>query len=99
MHLFYSSTFDGAIELSLLFSLSLIPRAIYLLYQNPLDAISAKPYNLIVVILSTILLLVLLYFATTLTQCAVAYLISSITTALLTLTFWHIQIKKTDISK
>ena len=99
MHLFYSSTFDGAIELSLLFSLSLIPRAIYLLYQNPLDAISAKPYNLIVLILSTILLLVLLFYATTLNQCAVAYLISSIITALLTLTFWHIQIKKTDINK
>lgn len=99
MHLFYSSTFDGAIELSVFFSLSLIPRAIYLLYQNPLDAISAKPYNLIVVTLSTILLLALLSFATTLNQCAIAYLISSIITALLTLLFWHLHIKKTYFGK
>ena len=99
MHLFYSSTFDGAIELSLLFSLSLVPRAVYLLYQNPLDAISAKPYNLIVVTLGTILLLVLLFFATTLRQCAIVYLTSSIMTALLTLVFWRMQTRKTDFSK
>lgn len=97
MHLFYSRAFDGAVEMSIFFSLSLVPRAVYLLYQNPLDAISIKPYNLIIVVLSTIILLALLFFATTLTQCALAYLVSSIVMAVLSLVFWHLQIKKSLI--
>lgn len=97
MHLFYSRAFDGAVEMSIFFSLSLVPRAVYLLYQNPLDAITTKPYNLIAVVLSTIILLALLFFATTLTQCALAYLLSSIVMAVLSLAFWNLQIKKSLI--
>lgn len=98
IHLFYSSAFDEAVEMSIFFSLSLVPRAVYLLYQNPLDAISAKPYNLIAVISSTIVLLALLFFAATLTQCALAYLVSSIIMAIFSLIFWQLQIKKSLIS-
>ncbi len=94
MHLFYSRAFDGAVEMSIFFSLSLVPRAVYLLYQNPLDAISTKPYNLIAVVLSTIILLALLSFSTTLIHCALAYLVSSIVMAVLSLAFWNLQIKK-----
>lgn len=95
MHLFYSTDFDEAIGMSVFFSMTLIPRAIYLLYRNPLDAISSKPYNLIVVVVSTIVLVILLLFATSLMQCAIAYLFSSLVMAILSLIFWRVQMKKT----
>lgn len=76
------------------FALSIIPRSIYQLFCNPLDAVSRTPYNLITTSVSTIIFLILLFSASTLVDCARAYLLSNALMGSLSLIFWWIVVKK-----
>lgn len=93
VRIMFSDTFDGVLSLLPYFALSLVPRAIYLLYRNPLDAVSEKPYNLYVVGFRTVVLIIMLLHAENVIDCAKAYLYSSIVLVVLPLLIWH-RLKK-----
>lgn len=86
--LMFSDSFYEVIALVPYFALSILPRAVYLLYRNPLDAVSVKPYNLYSVSIRAIILIVMLLFATSIEDCAKAYLYSSIALVVFPLLFW-----------
>ena len=89
----FSDDFLEVTSITIFFALSLIPRAIYLLYRNPLDAISVKPYNLIIVSVRTIILVGGLLVAPSVYECAKWYLYSSIAMAVLPIAFWSLLIQ------
>ena len=87
--LFFTSSYIVASDVSRIMILSIIPQSIYLLYRNPIDAISVVPYN--IVILGVCLASIVISFAlsSTLTQFAFAYLAVSILQGLLSWLTWH----------
>lgn len=89
----YADSFNEVISLVPFFALSLIPRAIYLLYRNPLDAVSVRPYNLYIVSIRTIVLVIMLVLSESVMDCAKAYMYSSVVMAIMPLVFWY-KIKK-----
>lgn len=94
--LMFSNEFIEVIPLVPYFALSLLLRAIYLLYRNPLDAVSERPYNLYILTLRTALLILLLFWGKSAIDCAKAYLYSSIVMAILPLIIWN-KIKKNEV--
>jgi O-antigen/teichoic acid export membrane protein len=86
--LFFASSYIVASDVSRIMILSIIPQSIYLLYRNPIDAISVVPYN--IVILGVCLASIVISFAlsSTLTQFAFAYLAVSILQGLLSWLTW-----------
>lgn len=94
--LMFSSDFNEVIPLVPYFALSLLPRAIYLLYRNPLDAVSERPYNLYITTLRTALLILFLFWGKSTIDCAKAYLYSSIVMAILPLIIWN-KLKKNEV--
>lgn len=94
--LMFSSEFNEVIPLVPYFALSLLPRAIYLLYRNPLDAVSERPYNLYITTLRTALLILFLFWGKSTIDCAKAYLYSSIVMAILPLIIWN-KLKKNEV--
>ena len=92
IRILFSDDFLEVTGLTIFFALSLIPRAIYLLYRNPLDAVSEKPYNLIIVSARTMILVGGLLTASSVYECAKWYLYSSITMAVLPIVFWSLLI-------
>lgn len=94
--LMFSNDFNEVIPLVPYFALSLLPRAIYYLYRNPLDAVSERPYNLYIMTLRTALLILFLFWGKSTIDCAKAYLYSSIVMAILPLIIWN-KLKKNEV--
>ena len=69
--------------------LSILPQSLYLLYRNPIDAVSVTPYNTIILGICLIALVVAFYLSTTLTQMAWAYLAISVLQGVLSWATWH----------
>lgn len=88
IEILFSDDFMEVASITVFFALSLIPRAIYLLYRNPLDAVSEKPYNLIIVTARTMILVGGLLTASSVYECAKWYLYSSVVMAILPIVFW-----------
>ena len=88
--LFFASSYISASDGSRIMILSIIPQSIYLLYRNPIDAISVVPYN--IVILGVCLASIVISFAlsSTLTQFAFAYLAVSMLQGILSWLTWKI---------
>jgi O-antigen/teichoic acid export membrane protein len=72
--LFFSDSYLNTIDISHIIILSILPQAFYLLYRNPIDAISVVPYNTLIIGVCLVLMIISFCLSTTLTQFAWAYL-------------------------
>lgn len=92
--LMFSKEFNAVESVLWIFAISLVPQCIFQLLCNPIDAMSKIPFNLITISVSTIVLFTIILFANSIYDCALAYLISNIVTAFLTLIFWVFVMRK-----
>ena len=90
---FFSESYLMTSDLSRIMILSVLPQAIYLLYRNPIDAISVIPYNTIILGISLIAMIFAFSHFSSLVQLAWSYVAVSLLQGVLSWITWHI-IKK-----
>lgn len=97
----YSDEYFEAIPLMKIIILAILPNALYLLFRNPLDAISKFPYNTICLILGFVVMVVLMLRSTTILQCAIAFIIGYAVLGVLSMGAWFLSVilKKRKIKK
>jgi hypothetical protein len=76
--LFFSEEYLVTKELSQILLLSILPQALYLLYRNPIDAISVIPYNTINLCICLTVMVIAFSYSQSITQLAWAYLTVSL---------------------
>ena len=96
--IFFSNSYLITTDLSRIMILSVLPQTIYLLYRNPIDAISVIPYNTIILGVCLIVMVMSFCISSTLTQLAWAYVAVSVLQGILSWITWH-MIKKNYIHK
>ena len=96
--IFFSNSYLITTDLSRIMILSVLPQTIYLLYRNPIDAISVIPYNTIILGVCLIVMVLSFCISSTLTQLAWAYVAVSVLQGILSWITWH-MIKKNYIHK
>lgn len=75
VNLFFSAKYMAAVPIARIIVLSIIPNMVYLLYRNPIDAVSVIPYNTIILMLSFVLLVSLFAMSTSLYEMSWAMVI------------------------
>ena len=97
----YSDEYFEAIPLMKIIILAILPNALYLLFRNPLDAISKFPYNTICLIMGFVVMVVLMLRSTTILQCAIAFIIGYAVLGVLSMGAWFLSVilKKRKIKK
>ena len=93
-YLLFASDYVVTTDLTRIMILAILPQAIYLLYRNPIDAVSVIPYNTIILGICLALMVVTFALSTTLTQFAWAYLAVSILQGLLSWLTWLMLSRK-----
>ena len=91
--LLFTDSYLVTADITRIMILSILPQAIYLLYRNPIDAVSVIPYNTIILGICLAGMVAGFALSTTLTQFAWAYLIISCLQGLLSFLTWQV-IKK-----
>lgn len=92
--LFFDDKYMMALHLSKIIILSLVPESLYLLYRNPIDALSKTPYNTYIMFLSLIILVVLFMLCNSLESYAWAFVcVASLRGGLSLLTWQMIKFK------
>ncbi len=86
--LFFADSYLTTTDLSRIMILSILPQAIYLLYRNPIDAVSVIPYNTIILGICLLAMVICFSLSTTLSQFAWAYLGVSCLQGLLSFFVW-----------
>ena len=76
--LFFSEEYLVTKDLSHILLLSILPQALYLLYRNPIDAISIIPYNTIILCICLTVMVFTFSFSQSITYIAWAYFIVSL---------------------
>lgn len=71
--IFFSTKYLASIGIGRILILSIITEALYLLYRNPLDAVSKIPYNTIIIGISLAILITSFYVVKDLQYLAIAY--------------------------
>lgn len=92
--LFFSPSYIITTDLSRIMILAIMPQALYLLYRNPIDAVSDIPYNTIILGICLVVMIVTFTLASTLTQLAWAYIVVSTLQGLLSWLTWLILNRK-----
>jgi O-antigen/teichoic acid export membrane protein len=92
--LFFSPSYIITADLSRIMILAIMPQTLYLLYRNPIDAVSDIPYNTIILGICLVVMIVTFTLASTLTQLAWAYTIVSVLQGLLSWLTWLILNRK-----
>ena len=92
--LFFSSAYLITTDLSRIMILAILPQTLYLLYRNPIDAVSVIPYNTIILGICLAVMIITFSFASTLTQLAWAYTAVSVLQGLLSWLTWLILSRK-----
>lgn len=99
LELLFSPEFIPAAPLVIIVALSLVPRAIYLLLRNPLDAVSTTPYNLFSLLIWFAIYIASLFVADTIEACAWGYTLSSLSLAITSIFFWNRALKQIEHPK
>ncbi len=86
---FFSSSYLITTDISRIMVLSILPQALYLLYRNPIDAVSVIPYNTIVLGICLTTMVVSFMLCTSLSQLAWAYLLVSSLQGFLSMATWQ----------
>lgn len=92
-HLLFAESYVVASDITRIMILAILPQALFLLYRNPIDAVSVTPYNLIILSISFAAMVAVFSLCSTLTQFAWAYLGVSVLQGLLSILIWQV-IKK-----
>ena len=92
--LLFTSSYVVTADLSRIMILAILPQAIYLLYRNPIDAVSVIPYNTIILGICLVVMIVSFSLSTTLAQFAWAYLAVSALQGLMSWLTWKLIRKK-----
>ena len=88
--LLFADSYVAASDITRIMVLSILPQAIYLLYRNPIDAVSVIPYNTIILGICLAVMVMAFSLSTTLAQFAWAYAGVSTLQGLLSYAIWHI---------
>lgn len=93
IQLFFSSSYLVSTDLTRILLLAILPQSVYLLYRNPIDAVSKTPYNTIILGICLLVMIVSFFLTDSLPLFAIVYLGVSFLQGLLSLITWMI-IKK-----
>ena len=92
---FFSDNYLITTDLSRIMILAILPQAIYLLFRNPIDAISAIPYNTLILGVSLLVMILAFTHSHTIYEYAWAYFLVSLFQGTLSwLTWLHLKRKK-----
>ena len=94
IRLFFSSTYLVAIDITRVLLLAILPQSVYLLYRNPIDAISKTPYNTINLGICLAIMIVAFYQLDSLEGLAYAFLGVSILKGIFSIITWEVLKKK-----
>ena len=92
--LLFADSYLVATDLTRIMILAILPQTIYLLYRNPIDAVSVIPYNTIILGICLVVMVVSFSLSTSLTQFAWAFLAVSALQGLLSWLTWRLIRKK-----
>jgi O-antigen/teichoic acid export membrane protein len=95
--LFFSESYLVTTGLSRIMIVSILPQALYLLYRNPIDAVSVIPYNTIILGLCLAVMVILFSLAQTLTEFAWAYVAVSFIQGILSWIAWIVLNKRSNL--
>lgn len=93
IRLFFSPSFFDAISATHIISVGILPYSFYLLYRNPIDAVSVFPWNTLFLSIAFIILVVLSVLACDLKGFALAFLVASYILGISSLVAWKILSK------
>ena len=91
---FFSDSYLVTTDLSRIMILSILPQSLYLLYRNPIDAVSVIPYNTIILGICFALMVILFFVSKTLTELAWAYIAVSLLQGVLSYITWSVLCRK-----
>jgi O-antigen/teichoic acid export membrane protein len=92
---FFSDNYLITTDLSRIMILAILPQAIYLLFRNPIDAISAIPYNTLILGISLLVMILAFTHSHTIYEYAWAYFLVSLFQGTLSwLTWLYLKRKK-----
>lgn len=96
--LLFAEGYTVTTDLTRIMILAIFPQTIYLLYRNPIDAISVVPYNTLILGICLTVIIIGFSLSTTLSQFAWVYLVTSVLQGGLSFLTWHLA-KKRNASK
>lgn len=94
IQLFFSPSFFDAIPATQIISFAILPFSFYLLYRNPIDAVSIFPWNTLFLFSAFILVVLLSVFASDIKGFAFAFVIASYILGISSLVAWKMLSKK-----
>lgn len=86
--LFFSPDYVVCKDIAMILLLSVLPQSMYLLYRNPIDAVSTIPYNTIILLVSCIVLIVLFSFSSSLSDYSYSFVLASFVQGGLSILVW-----------
>lgn len=84
----YSDEYVPAVSMLVVTSVAILPRAMFLLFRNPIDAVAKVPFNTINLAISFVVTCVGMALANSIQLCAWVYVIGYCVLAVLSLTTW-----------
>jgi len=88
--LLFAESYIAASDVTRIMVLAILPQALFMLYRNPIDAVSVAPYNLILLGISLAAMIFAFSLCTTLIQFAWAYVAVNVIQGLLFFATWQI---------
>lgn len=89
IYIFFSPDYLVCEGNSRILLMSVIPQSMYLLYRNPLDAVSALPFNTLILVVSCAVLVLLFTISNTLTDYSYSFVIASVFQGVLSVVAWY----------
>lgn len=90
IRLFFSPDYILCKDISRTLLLSVLPQSLYLLYRNPIDAVSTFPFNTLILFVCCIVLFLLFYISKTLSDYACSFVCASLVQGVLSMFVWMI---------
>lgn len=90
IRLFFSPDYILCKDISRALLLSILPQSLYLLYRNPIDAVSTFPFNTLILFVCCIVLFLLFYISKTLSDYACSFVCASLVQGVLSMFVWMI---------
>ena len=91
---FFAESYLVTTDLSRIMILAILPQSLYLLYRNPIDAVSVVPYNTFILGFCLAVMVLLFALSSTLTEFAWAYVSVSLLQGILSWITWFRLTKK-----
>ncbi|MCQ2975760.1 MAG: oligosaccharide flippase family protein [Bacteroidales bacterium] len=88
--LFFTEEYLPARDITIILVLSLLPQSLYLLYRNPIDAVSVFPFNTIILLISFLALVISFFNFNTLEELSWVYVFVSVLQGLLSFIVWSV---------